>query len=393
MHATPISFGLLPRLLILAMACGLTASIARAQSFRESQTGWDQAAAARYLDDRMDLWFEKARQLPTGEGRVTCISCHAVVPYLLARPTLRKAMRITEPASQEARLLDNIMRRVETCSNRASMSDAKHGGEHGTEEVLNALILARHDADERKPQASEITRKAFRQLWETQRSDGAWDWMDFAQEPDESAAGRFYGAALAGVAVGTVPALWGGSGGYPTASEGRLRGYLRENYSRQNLYNRVWMFLASARWPGLLTQPECDELIAELKLKQHRDGGWSLWGLGPWRWSRTNPPFAPPGKPDVALLEKSDGYATGLIVYTLRETGFPANDPVLTRAIAWLKANQKEVRVEGRSWKCWRAYSLNHDREKGGSTGGEWRQMLMSDMATALAVLALCATD
>jgi hypothetical protein len=33
------------------------------------------------------------------------------------------------------------------------------------------------------------------------------------------------------------------------------------------------MLLAAARWPGLLTQPECEELVAELKLKQNRDGG------------------------------------------------------------------------------------------------------------------------
>ncbi len=122
-------------------------------------------------------------------------------------------MQISEPTAQEARLLDNITRRVETCWNRASMSDTKHGGQYGTEEVLNALILAQHDASEGKPRASEVTRKAFRELWETQRPDGAWDWMDFAQEPDESAAARYYGAALAAVAVGTVPTLWGGTEG------------------------------------------------------------------------------------------------------------------------------------------------------------------------------------
>ncbi len=393
MRTTPISFRLSPRILILGMACNLTVSITGAESIRESQNGWDQAAAARYLDDRMDLWFEKARQLPTGEGQVTCISCHAVVPYLLARPALRKAMRVAEPASQEARLFNNITRRVETSWNRASMSDAKHGGEYGTEEVLNALILTRHDADEGKPQASEITRKAFRQLWETQRPDGAWDWMDFAQEPDESASARFYGAALAGVAVGSVPALWGGGEGYSSYSLGRLRGYLRENYSQQNLYNRIWMFLAAARWPGLLTQPECDELIAELKLKQNRDGGWSLWGLGPWRWSKANPPFGPSAKLDLTLLKDSDGYATGLITYALLQEGVSAEDAVLVRATGWLKSNQRDVQVDQYHWKCWRAPSLNHGDESGGSHGGAWERMMMSDLATAFGAMALLSVE
>ncbi len=357
------------------------------------QLDWDRPAAAKYLDERIDLWFGRATQLQTGEGKLACISCHTVVPYLLARPALRKAMQITAPTSQEARLLDNITRRVEACWSRASMSDAKHGGERGTEEVLTALILARHDADEGKPQASEITRKAFRQLWETQRSDGAWDWMDFAQEPDESAAARFYGAALAAVAVGTVPTLWGGAGGYSTAGEGNLRTYLRKNYSRQNLYNRVWMLVASARWPGLLTQPECEELIAELKRKQNRDGGWSLWKLGPWRWSKAHPPFEPSAKLDLTLLEQSDGYGTGLIAYALLQAGAPASEAALVGATGWLKSNQQEIQLDQYRWKCWQAPSLNHGQEPGSSRRGAWERMMMSDLATGFGALALLSVE
>jgi hypothetical protein len=271
------------------------------------------------------------------------------------------------------------------------MSDTNHGGQHGTEEVLNAVILAQHDADEGKPRASELTREAFRQLWETQRPDGAWDWMDFAQEPDESAAARFYGAALAAVAVGTAPTL--SSAGYSTYNEGKLRGYLRENYARQNLYNRVWMLLASARWPGLLTQPECDALTAELKLKQNRDGGWSLYGLGPWQWSKTKPPFGPPGKLDGPLLEQSDGYATGLIAYALIQARVPATDGALLRATGWLKSNQREIQVDQYRWKCWRAFSLNHAHEPGSSRSGAWERMVMSDLATAFGALALVSAE
>ncbi len=375
-------------ILVMALIGAMTA-----QRSLAGQSDWDRPAAAKYLDDRINLWFARARQLQTGEGKVACISCHTVVPYLLARPALRKAMQIAEPTSQEARLLENITRRVESYWNCASMSDTKHGGEHGTEEVLNALILARHDADEGKLQASEITRRAFRQLWETQRADGAWDWMDFAQEPDESAAARFYGAALAAVAVGTVPTLWSGGGGYSTASEGSLRSYLRKNHSQQNLYNRVWMLLASAGWPGLLTEPECKELIAELKLKQNRDGGWSLWRLGPWRWSKANPPFEPSAKLDQTQLELSDGYATGLITYTLLQTRVPASDAVLVRATEWLKSNQQQTQVDQYRWKCWRARSLNHGQESGGSRVGAWERMMMSDLATAFSALALLSVE
>jgi hypothetical protein len=375
-------------ILVMAMIGAVTSPRSLA-----GQSDWDRPAAAKYLDDRIDLWFVRAKELRAGEGKVNCVSCHTVVPYLLARPALRKAMQINEPTSQEARLLDNVARRAETWLSGATMSDVEHGGQYGTEEVLNALILARHDADAMRPQASEVTRMAFRQLWESQRSDGAWDWMDFAQEPDESAGARFYGATLAAVALGTAPTLYGGGQAYSAYREGNLRGYLRQNYSRQNLYNRVWMLLASARWPGLLTQPECEELIAGLKLKQNRDGGWSLYGLGPWQWSKANPPFAPSGKLDLSLLAQSDGYATGLITYVLLQAGVPATEAALVRATGWLKSNQQEIQIDQYRWKCWRAPSLNHVHEPGSSQGGAWERMMMSDLATAFGALALLSVE
>src|SRR5664279_1237291 len=64
-------------------------------SMQNKQTDWDQQAAAKYLDDRMDLWFEKATKLRTGPGTTSCASCHNTVPYALARPALRKAAGIS----------------------------------------------------------------------------------------------------------------------------------------------------------------------------------------------------------------------------------------------------------------------------------------------------------
>jgi len=380
-------------ILTMAIACGMAAPLAKAQAAPEAQSGWDRVAAAQYLDDRINLWFEKAKEPGPGEGKSSCISCHMVVPYLLARPALRRAMAISEPTSQEARLLQDVARRVDSHPDHESLSDSKHSGERGTGAVLNALILARQDAALKRPQPSEITRKAFRQLWETQRADGAWDWTDFAQEPDESADSRYYGAALAAIAVGTAPGIQYVGEADAADNVYKLRAYLKGRYAGQNLYNRTWMLLASSRLAGLLNQEQREELMSELKANQHGDGGWSLYKLGPWRWSKASPPFAPPGKPDTSLLEKPDGFATGLIAYALARAGLPANDPALSRAIAWLKANQNEVRIEPHVWKCWRTHSLNHDRENGGAHGGDFKQMLMSDMATAFAVLALSSSD
>src|SRR2546425_943181 len=119
---------------------------AKAEAIPDGQSGWDREAAARYLDDRINLWVESATELRTGEGKTSCISCHTVVPYLLARPALRKAMQRGDPTQQEVKLLKEIAQRVETYPDHESLSDAKHGGERGTEAVLNALILARQDS-------------------------------------------------------------------------------------------------------------------------------------------------------------------------------------------------------------------------------------------------------
>jgi hypothetical protein len=313
------------------------------------------------------------------------------VPYLLARPVLRKAMRAKEPTPQEVRLFTEMARRVETYPEHESMSDAKHGGERATEAVLNALALARQDAFEKRAHPSAVTQKAFQQLWETQSADGAWDWMNFGEEPDETGDARYNGAALAAIAVGMSPALLENhdTAGYVD----KLRGYLNGKFGEQNLYRRTWMLLASSRLTGLLTREQRDSLIADLQAKQNSDGGWSLYKLGPWRWSNSSTPFEPPGKPDTALLERSDGYGTALVTYALRESGLSANDAGLKRSTEWLKVNQSDVEVDGHPWKCWRTHSLNHDREHGGSRGGVWKQLLMSDAATAFAVLALCSAD
>jgi hypothetical protein len=174
---------------------------------------------------------------------------------------------------------------------------------------------------------------------------------------------------------------------------GRLRSYLTANYAKQNLYSRTWMLLASTRLAGLLSYDQIDALTAELRSKQNADGGWSLYSLGPWTWSKASPPFEPKGKPDVSLLSRSDGYATGLIAYALRQAGLGAGNPSLKRAADWLKANQREYEIDQSCWKCWRTYSLNHDQEHGGEEGEPWRRMFMSEAATAFATMALLPSD
>src|SRR5260221_10280019 len=211
---------------------------------------WNREGAARYLDERMNVWFESAKKLQTGQGETACVSCHTALPYALSRPVLRSAMGMSIATPQEARLLEVVTRRVETYDTHELLYDdskAKKRESRGTEAVLNALILARADAERNRREASEPTRKAFRRLWEIQRIDGAWDWLDFGLEPFESVDATYHVATLSGLAIGAVPALSTNQATDATAGIDRLRGYLKEKYPAQSLFNRTWLLLASTR--------------------------------------------------------------------------------------------------------------------------------------------------
>ena len=380
---------------VTTLLVGLSARGVAPQNAPAEQGGWNPEGAAKYLDDRMDAWFAGAKRLRTGQGETPCISCHTAVPYALSRPALRRAMHVTTPTPQEVRLLEGVIRRVETYDTHQlfyDFNEAKKPESRGTEAVINALVLASADAEQNRREPSEPTRKALRRLWETQRPDGAWDWLDFGLEPFESADATYYGASLAALAVGTVSAYSTSPATDATAGLDKLRGYLKTRRASQNLFNRVWLLLASTRLKDVLTPGQQEPLIAEIQSRQQTDGGWSLQTLGPWRWSHQWL-FRPHGTPDAALLAHSDGYATGLIVYTLRKAGLPGDHPAVNKGLQWLKANQQDIQIDPRTYRAWRSYSLNRDREHGGGDGEPWRRMFMSDAATTFAVLALTASD
>ena len=376
-------------LLVLPLSL-LVARPSPAQANRSGADAWNREAAATYLDQRMDIWFEKGQRLRTGAGQTTCVSCHTAIPYALARPALRRAMHANEPTPQEARLVDETSRRIQSSGPTELLYEIDEGQSNGTEAVLYALILASADAARSLRQPSDATRRAFERLWQTQRADGAWDWLDVGLEPFESIDSAFQGAAFAALAVGLAPAQ---STGPAARGVAKLQAYLRENSASQNLHNRIWGLLASTFLPGLLSPSEAEALVGELQRAQRTDGGWSLNGLGRWRWNRASAPFQPPGQLDQELAAQSDGYATGLIVYTLRQAGIPAEHASIKKGRQWLTAHQLPIRIGDHEWVAWRAYSLNYDREQGGSRGEPWRRLFMSDAATAFATLGLLASE
>jgi squalene-hopene/tetraprenyl-beta-curcumene cyclase len=371
------------------MVFAATVSAQQAGPSGNSARTWDPAAAAAYLDARMDLWFANGTKLKTGDTQTACVSCHAGLAYALSRPALRRTMHVDVPSTQEAKLIDDTTRRVETYATHQVLYDFNERRQiesRGTEAVLNAVILTSADAAKNLQESSAPTKKALARLWETQRPDGRWDWLEFGLEPWETTEAAYHGATFAAFAVGTAR---GQHDAVATAGIERLRTYLSTNYQAQHLYNRTWALLASTRMRRIVTDAQRDALIEDLVRAQRDDGGWSLESMGPWKWSKTAPPVKSPGDLDASLLMQSDGYATGLVVYTLKQAGVASSHAAIRKGIQWLETNQRAVPVADVPGRAWHSHSLNYDREHDGEKGEPWRRLFMSDTATAFAILAL----
>ena len=308
-----------------------------------------------------------------------CVSCHTALPYSLSRAALRESLADDTPSANERRLIDNVTRRVrlwkEVGPYYGDRAD-KAVESRGTEAVLNALILAAHDA--RSGRLSADTRTALENMWALQEPTGdragAWPWLQFGLSPWEDGDSQYYGTTLAALAVGTAPGNYRWIGAIQRQLA-LLRAYLDREYQRQPLSNRVILLWASTRVPGLLTPESKQSLVEEILGEQQADGGWSLASLAG---SSSASNLRSWIRHERARMESSDGYATGLVVFVLLKANTPRTNVQLQNGLAWLMASQNKT--EG----SWPATSPNARRDPSTDIG-----RFMSDAATGYAVLAL----
>jgi squalene-hopene/tetraprenyl-beta-curcumene cyclase len=373
------------RILALIVAAGAATACSHAKATQaEGSESWDPKAAAAYLDRRETTWMEwpgAARDHDT-----FCVSCHTAVPYIMSRPTLRGALAEAVPSVAERKLLDNVAKRVQLWNvTDPYYSDKEYQGSkaaesRGTEAVLNALILANYDAQNGR--LSDVTRAAFSNMWATQQTEGngkgAWSWLQFGMEPFEASDSQYYGAALAAIAVGSAPENYRSAPGIQQKF-GILRAYLDREYESQSTINHAVLLWASMKLPGLIEADRQRAIIKEISNAQQPDGGWVLSTLA-WpkdrhlhslvrEWLRSD---------GTTQQRKSDGYATGLMTYVLRQSGVGPDDPRLKRGCSWLATHQDKA--DG----SWPSVSLTKRRDPSTNIGH-----FMSDAATAYAVLAL----
>jgi squalene-hopene/tetraprenyl-beta-curcumene cyclase len=303
------------------------------------------ARAAEFLDGAATAWMDAKN----------CASCHTTYPFVLARPLLGANVPTF------VRMRDFLRDRVAKWDDGGKGVGLPFGTEGDTEVVATAATLAFDDARE-TGRLHPLTRKALDRMWELQQKDGAWAWNKHRlppQEYDDS-----YGALYAALGVGHAPEKYAESDG-ARAGLARLKDYFAKN-PPPNLHHKAMLLWAATKLDGLMTAARREQTVKQLLTLQRKDGGWNLPSLGDWK--RLNGEANDKDAP-------SDGYATGLVVYILRQAGLPRGDDAIRRGVKWLQTNQ---RASGR----WFTRSVNADRAHYNTVAG-----------TAYAVMALKACD
>lgn len=298
--------------------------------------------AAQFLDAVSQNWTE-TRQ---------CGTCHTNYAYLIARPSLRE---IDSAAIPEIRAF--FEDRVENWDGPEKSDKPRWD----TEVVATASALALNDAAT-TGKLHPSTRKALDRMWGLQKPDGSWDWLKCNWPPYEH--DDYYGVAFAALGVGAAPDGYAASDSAKAGLE-RLRSYLKAT-PPPDLHHKTILLWASTKLDGLMDPTARSQTIDELRSLQRADGGWNLPSLGTWKRHGGSP-----NDKDAP----SDGYATGLVVYVLRQAGVPARDEAIQRGVDWLKSHQRE---SGR----WFTRSLSNDKYH-----------YIANAGTGFAVLALKACD
>lgn len=302
--------------------------------------------SAKYLDTVARFWMKNS-----------CGDCHANFGYLMARPMLR------EPGSVAVETRRFLEKRLEL-----TIQSTSNGGQRPrfqSEIVGIAAALAFDDA-QTTGRLQPTTRQALDHMWTLQikqgRSfDGTWRCGcgdgAIAVELDP-----YLAATMAALAAGTAP---DGYAQTPQAQDGltRLRRFFMAK-KPEHLHHRTLLLWASLRLDGLMTSEERRSTIQALLSKQEPDGGWNL------------------GRLEERGADKSDGYATGLAVYVLRQAGLTASRPEIVRGVRWLQDNQRR----SGGW-----FTVSHHVNQRPEDGHGTRELSVLNATTAFAAMALAA--
>lgn len=315
-----------------------------------------QASGVAMLDERTRAWLEAPPKV--GNHFQCAMSCHTTHPYMFVRPAFGHTELLDQAREQ-------LVARVELEGPWPAQTGfyGRRGGRTwrrslATEAVLNANALALHDHALERP-LQDDTLRALDRMWEVQRDDGSWDWLDFGYQPWE-AGNDDWGAALAAIAVGLAPVEYRRDHAEPIERlQDHLRARATDERQPMSLHSGLGLLWAGRVLEALVAPTSRARLEDALLAAQRDDGGWALVDLlAPQRVARA--------------IDEPDGYATGLATFVLCDQ--PRTTSAAARGMEWLREHQ----LEDGSWPAW---SLNRD--------APLSHLHMRDAATAYAMLAL----
>lgn len=309
--------------------------------------------AINYLEHGAQAWNTQRK----------CVTCHTNGIYMTVRPAL--SGKLGKPTESNRQFFVDTLTQLEKIE-----VDKLKQSTRPAQVIYTAAGLAEWDKHVSRELSPE-TDRALKLMFSIQTPKGTWGTLD-CWPPYESDA--FHEATVAAMAAAAAPD-W-----LPTLKDEALiakvellKKYLRTE-SPPHDYSRVLLLWTAARVPDLIDSSQKAALAEMIWKHQRPDGGWSIRTFAaPEAWGKGNRAERLKSEPDFAN-PASDGHQTGLAVIVLRESGVPADDPRLKRAVAWLQSNQ---RVSGRWW----TKSLNTD---------SWHFITYSGTAFPLLALNLC---
>jgi squalene-hopene/tetraprenyl-beta-curcumene cyclase len=311
-------------------------SIPSADEPRVAQFGPESVqAAAKYLEDGAISWVREK----------SCVNCHTTGPYLSERPALIPQLG---KANEEivADFIDFVPKEVKQVAETATKSGHKHYPAAFTS-VWRSLGLAEWDKHV-TGKTSEATERSLRDMFERQAASGAFVSHGEVEIPHITT--DFELSLQAARAITSAPGWVAGLKDEALlAKVEKLKAWLKQPVLKNDFDRVLWLQLAHYL-PELMTSGDLEAALALLSSKQHADGGWStrdFSALNDWHFeiSETVARLITT-LPDAARPE-SDAYMTALAIVLMRQSGVPAKDKRLQKAVAWLK---KEQRVSGRWW-------------------------------------------
>lgn len=276
-----------------------------------------------------------------------CTACHTMLPYLMARP----ALDVFSPQAVEVRqFFEDVV-----AAKREAMPAYACKDVDGAVAIGIASSLAMNDRAT-TGRLHPLTRQALDRMWSLQRPDGSWEWP-FRDTPPLKI-NEHYGVTLAAIAAGLAPDGYASTPAALSGLEG-VRKYLAHT-KPVGLHQSAMLLWASMAIDHLLFIEQQAAIVSGLMAVQRPDGGWSLANLV----DNSDDPSLQKSDRTVKIRSEagfgteflayvgrdeiyksslaSDGYATGFVIFVLRQAGVPARDARLQKGVAWLKKHQRQ---------------------------------------------------